>query len=160
MIVFARRLRLLKNVGVGLVVLGCMLIPSRAQGPDQQLPLVTAGALPLYQMMARAARIEGTVKIRVITDGKKVSSMDEETGPAMLVKAAKENIRTWEFLEHPPTSFVTTFLYRIEEPAQCFYSNGATTLNIPLEVRVTVKGFMTCDPAATITSVVAPKKKR
>ncbi len=137
---------------VALMIL-CGMLPLASFGQKaEQLPLVTAGKLPLYPIMARAARVQGVVKIKVTTDGKKVASVDVESGPPMLVKFAKENILTWEFTVHKPTTFVTTFEYIIEEPAQCDYSNDALTLKLPLEVRIIVKGLKTCDPSAEIKS--------
>jgi outer membrane biosynthesis protein TonB len=65
-----------------------------AQKAEQELPLVIAGKMPLYPIMARLARVEGVVKIRVTTDGEKVTSLEAESGPPMLVKFAKENILT------------------------------------------------------------------
>lgn len=136
----------LKYVGIGLVILGGMQPPSLAQETQQELPLVTAGTIPLYPRLALLARIQGVVKIKVTTDGKRVLSFNSESGPAMLVKAAKENIQTWEFDEHKPTSFVTTFEYRIEEPAHCGFKSGSAILHIPLEVDVSANGLQTCDP--------------
>jgi hypothetical protein len=112
--------------------------------------VVIAGKMPLYPIMARLARVEGVVKIRVTTDGEKVTSLEAESGPPMLVKFAKENILTWEFVKHKPTTFITTFEYVIEGPDQCMYSNGASVLNLPLEIRISAKGLKTCDPAVEI----------
>jgi hypothetical protein len=139
-----------KFVGVGLMILGGILSPALAQKAEQEIPLLTAGTMPLYPRMALAARVQGVVKIRVTTDGKKVASLEAESGPPMLVKAAKENILTWEFDEHKPMTFVTTFEYVIEEPAECGFSNGASVLKLPLEVRISTKGLKTCDPAVEI----------
>lgn len=136
-----------KFVGIGLV-LGGLLSHALSQRPE--LPLVIAAKMPLYPMMARAARIQGVVKIRVTTDGEKVTSLEAESGPPMLVKFAKESIATWEFLKHKPTTFVTTFRYVIEGPEECTYSNGVSALSLPLEVRISVRGVETCDPAAEI----------
>jgi hypothetical protein len=145
---------MLKILIIGLTVLAGLPTSLDAQGADPGLPLLTAGALPLYPMMARAARIQGVVKIRVSTDGKKVKSIDLLTGPPMLFEATKENIETWEFNGHKPASFVTTFTYRIEEPAQCSFSNNSIILHLPLEAIVTVKELETCDPSSTIQTVV------
>jgi hypothetical protein len=139
-----------KFVGIGLMVLCGMLYPAAAQKVEQQLPLVVAGEMPLYPIMARAARVQGVVKIKVTTNGKKVTAAEVESGPPMLAKFAKKNILTWEFNAHKPTTFVTTFDYVIEEPAQCDYTNAALTLKLPLEVRISVKGLKTCDPSAKI----------
>jgi len=138
-----------KFLGVGLIV-GGTLSPALGQTAKQETPLLIAGTIPLYPRMALAAQIQGTVKIRVVTDGKRVVSLEAESGPPMLVKAAKDNILTWEFGEHKPMTFVTTFEYVIEEPAECGFSNGASVLNLPLEVRISAKGLKTCDPAVAI----------
>ena len=134
------------------LILLCGMLPLSvlAQKASQELPLVTAGKLPLYPIMARAARVQGVVKIKVTTDGKNVVSVDVESGPPILVKFAKENILTWKFSAHKPTTFVTTFDYVLEEPAQCGYSNDTLVLKLPLEVRISAKGLKTCDPAAEI----------
>jgi hypothetical protein len=139
-----------KFVGVVLIILGGILSPAVAQKTGPELPLVISGNMPLYPLTALHVRIQGIVRIRVTTDGRKVTSLDAEGGPAMLVKFTKENILTWRFAEHKPTTFVTTFEYVIEEPAQCEFSNGASVLNLPLEVRISAKGLETCDPAVEI----------
>ena len=145
--IHAKRYVALKFVGIGLVLSGA-LSPALAQ--EAELPLVIAGQMPLYPIMARAAHIQGLVRIRVTTDGEKVTSVEAESGPPMLVKSAKENVLTWEFVKHKPTTFITTFEYVIEGSAQCDYSNGVSALNLPLEVRISAKGVKTCDPAAEI----------
>jgi hypothetical protein len=146
----AKRYPMRKFVGVGLMILSGMLSPALAQKAAQELPLLTAGSMPLYPRMALVARIQGIVKIRVTTDGKKVASLEVESGPPMLAKAAEENILTWKFLEHKPTTFMTTFEYVIEEPAICEWSNGTSVLKLPLEARISTNALETCDPAAEI----------
>lgn len=132
---------------VMLMILCGTLSPAFAQKAEQELPLVIAGRMPLYPPVANHAWIQGIVKIKVTTDGEKVTTLEVESGPPMLVQAAKENILTWEFFKHKPTTFVTTFEYVIEGPDQCMFSNGTSVLNLPLEIRISAKGLKTCDPA-------------
>lgn len=140
--------------GVVLVIFcGMSTSVAFAQHAETKLPLLIAGELPLYPLMARAARIQGIVTIRVTTDGKNVTSIDHERGPTMLVKYARENVLTWKFADQKPTTFTTTFHYIIEEPASCEYTNGTTVLNLPQEARITVRELMTCDPVTTKTTV-------
>ena len=136
-------------LAVALIFLYGMMSPAFAQKTKQELPVVVAGQMPLYPIIARAARIQGVVKIKVTTDGKRVTAVYAESGPPMLVKFAKQNILTWEFLQDKPATFITTIEYVIEEPAKCVYSNDSLTLNLPLEIRVSAKGVTTCDPGAT-----------
>lgn len=139
------------SVCVGVLALGVML-PSTVAGQKErpEPPLVVSATMPLYPIVARMARVQGVVKVRVTTDGKRVRSVEMESGPPMLVKVTKENVLTWEFAKHRPTTFVTTFEYVIEGPDQCTYTNGTSVLKLPLDVRLTVNGLQTCDPAATI----------
>lgn len=124
-------------------------LPAISQTPSDELPVVIAGQMPLYPPIARAARVSGIVKMQVTTDGNFVTSIKVESGPPMLVKFARANVQTWEFLQHKPTNFETTFEYVIEEPAQCNYSNASVKLDLPAHVRISVKGLMTCDPSVT-----------
>lgn len=148
MIIHARRNPLLTFVIVGFMMIAGMRSPALSQTAKLDLPLVLAGSMPLYPIMARAARIQGVVTIKVTIDGKKITSLEIESGPPMLARSAKENILTWQFAEHKPTTFVTTFDYAFEETAECAYSNGTVILNLPQRVRVTAKQLKTCDPAA------------
>jgi hypothetical protein len=152
MMIFLRRFSLVKCTGIGMMILAEILSPAFAQEAEQELPVIIAGKMPLYPLIANHLWIQGVVKIRVTTDGEKVTFLEAESGPPMLVKAAKENILTWEFMKHKPTTFVTTFEYVIEGPVQCMFSNGALVLNLPQEIRIRAKGIKTCDPAVEIKS--------
>jgi|SRR5208282_4494393 len=146
-----RHLRLLSFVGAGLMVmLGGAFFSADSQKVEQESPVVAAASVPLYPRTALLAHIQGVVKIRVATDGRKTSTLKVESGPPMLVQAAEENIRTWQFEEHKPTKFLVTFEYRIEEPAGCNFDNATVVLHMPLEVQISAKGVHTCDPASDI----------
>ena len=112
--------------------------------------MIIDGKMPLYPIIARAARIQGVVKIKVTTDGRKATSFDMESGPAMLVRSTEENIMTWKFFEHTPTSFVTIFTYAIEGPEHCEYTNSSSVLHLPQEARISAEGLKTCDPEIEI----------
>jgi hypothetical protein len=71
MTIQATRYPVRKFVTVGLVMLGVMLSPALAQTAEQELPLVIDGNMPLYPIMARAARIQGVVTIKSRPMGRK-----------------------------------------------------------------------------------------
>ena len=147
----ARWCALPKCVGVGLMlILGGVLSPAFGQKADRDSPVVAAASVPLYPRTALLAHIQGTVKIRVTTDGKKISSLDAESGPPMLAQAAEENIRTWQFEEHKPTRFLAIFEYRIEEPGVCAIENSTVVLHMPLDIQISAKGVNICDPASEV----------
>jgi outer membrane biosynthesis protein TonB len=131
-----------------LIFLAASAFSTFGQMVDQKSPVVAAASVPLYPHTALLAHIQGIAKIRVATDGKKISSLEVESGPHMLGQAAEENIRTWQFEEHKPTTFIVTFEYRIEEPAGCSIDNGTVVLHLPLDVQISAKGVHTCDPAS------------
>jgi hypothetical protein len=134
------------------LIAGSLLIVAIAGMPtfgDQQveeLPIVSAASMPLYPRTAHLAHIQGQVRIRVTTDGNKVVSFDDESGPPMLVKAAEENLWTWRFEKHKSTTFFVTFDYRIEGESACTIGNASVVLHLPSEIQISVKGVYTCDP--------------
>jgi Gram-negative bacterial TonB protein C-terminal len=132
-----------------------------AQESKKPLPRVASAGVPLYPASPRIAHIEGVVRLRVSTDGKRVSEVQIESGQPMLAAAAKENVKSWEFEKHDPTSFEATFRYKILPPA-CELSNPTVLLRLPSEVEVTATGWQTCDPATQAKpkepqETVAPK---
>ncbi len=114
-------------------------------------PVVTTGEMPLYPLLARQARIQAEVQLRVTTDGLRPVSVTIESGQPMLAKAAQENVRTWVFLKHEPTSFETHFSYKLTESASCdpeMPDNGRVLLELPNRVEITApaRWQYECDP--------------
>jgi len=70
-------------------------------GEVQGLRLMNS-AKPLYPPLARASRIEGTVKFdaRICADGH-VAKLQLISGPPMLVEAAAESVRQWVYKPSP-----------------------------------------------------------
>ncbi len=147
-------------------------LPAIAQDSAQEakapVPALASAAVPFYPRLAQMARIQGVVTLRLSTDGKRVSAIEGESGPPMLVKAAKENVGTWQFEQHTPTSFETTFHYRLfpsKCDSQCICSGvekRTALLRLPTEAEVSAETLMTCDPAIEIkpkeqTETVDPK---
>ena len=121
-------------------------VPARAA--SSELPVVIAGEMPLYPPVARAAKIEGTVTLAVTTDGQRVASVDEISGPPILSRASRDNVVTWEFAPHPPQRFVTTFTYKRLDPPVCGVGNSSIVADLPSRVAVTTPTSSTCDPSA------------
>jgi len=133
-----------------LVVLVTVSVHATQQSP-QPLPIVISASTPVYPILARQARIMGVVKLRLTTDGKQVSDVQVLSGPPMLAKAATENVKTWRFRPHQPTSFETTFNYRYLDDLDCDIDNGTITLHLPAEIEVAVRRWVTCDPVEDLT---------
>src|SRR5207245_3861261 len=77
------------------------------------LPKVVSASVPFYPDLARQTRIEGAVTLRVSTDGKLVSDVGAVSGHPILVRAATENVKTWELKPQVPTSFELTLRYKL-----------------------------------------------
>lgn len=133
---------------------GATVAPAQS---NQQLPVVVAASVPFYPPVAQVAHITGDVRLRVSTDGKRVSAISLESGPPMLASVAEENVRTWQFKERRPTTFETTFHYKLV-PSKCDskcncdfeFDSGKVLLKLPTDVEVTAKGIEICDPAGEI----------
>lgn len=96
---------------IGTLILGAIVSVAENAQPLQRLPVVKTGDMPFYPQLPRIARIEGDVRLRVTTDGSAVTSVRVESGQPMLAKAAQDNVQTWKFEPHDPTSFATLFSY-------------------------------------------------
>lgn len=132
-----------------LLTLGLGANMSIAQEAKQPSLRVASIGVPLYPRASRVAHIEGVVRLRVTTNGKRVSATQVESGQPMLAQAAQENVKTWEFEEHSPTTFEATFRYKILPQSECDMDNGTVLLRLPTEVEVSAKGVQTCDPAVS-----------
>jgi hypothetical protein len=72
----------------------------------------------------------------------------------MLVQAAKDNVKTWQFEPHTPTSFEVTFHYKLLLPSKCdsecncdSTEKESVLLELPTKVEVSSKAPVICDPA-------------
>src|SRR4051812_47902230 len=92
---------------------GLPILAASAPQVKKHLPRVTNAAVPSYPRSAIEARVQGVIRFQVSTDGQRVVGVEVDGGSpaAVLVQAATENIKTWQFLPHEPTRFTTTFRY-------------------------------------------------
>jgi len=98
------------------------------------LPTVLQIAIPTYPALARFANVEGVVHLKITTDGRQVAMTQVEDGPKLLAPAAEENVRTWRFAAHEPTSFRVTYRYRLV--AAGTGDGPALILKLPASVEV------------------------
>ena len=113
------------------------------------LPSIAAAMVPLYPPLARIARIEGIVHVKVTTDGHKVIAARSEDGQKMLAEAAERNAQTWEFITHKPTTFIITYQYKLIADEKV---NSGTTvvLRLPTDVEVSTTPILISDPAPDV----------
>ena len=142
-----------------LVFVACSLAQDNPVALRSSLPKVVSASVPFYPELARQTRIQGTVALRVSTDGKRVSVVTAETGHPILAAAAADNVKTWEFKPHTPTNFEVTFRFTLFVPecdADCNCDRGkdgekeSVVLHLPTEAEVSAPPLLTCDPAVEI----------
>src|SRR5712692_7421649 len=93
-----------------------MVVPSAlAQESTEALPKVVQHSEPIYPPLARQARIQGEVSVKVTTDGESAREAVAQTGHTLLRKAAEDNVKTWKFASHTPSTFNVTFRYKLME---------------------------------------------
>lgn len=139
--------------------LAILTLPALTRGARQteaHLPKVISASVPFYPQLAPTARIEGIVKLDVSTDGKRVSAVEAQSGPPMLVLAAKENVKTWQFEPHTPATFALTFQYKLLLPhcaSEC-HCDGAemesVLLQLPTNITLSSRIPPICDPAVNV----------
>jgi hypothetical protein len=100
------------------------------------LPIVAAAQVPLYPAVARVSNVEGKVHLKVTTDGNRVVSTQIEDGHKLLADSAEENVRTWQYSLHEPTTFSVTYSYKLVENWPGDLNNPAVVLRFPTEVEV------------------------
>jgi len=111
-----------------------------AVGQQKPVPSVVSASVPLYPRITQQAHIEGVVRLRISTDGNRV-----------LAQAAQENVKTWQFEQHSPTTFEVTFRYKLL-PSKCdakcncdSAEKPSVLLQLPTDVEVNAKELMVCD---------------
>jgi TonB family protein len=119
--------------------------------PPDWPPLVVSAQVPLYPPLLLRAHIHGEVRVRVTTDGDHATTIVLESGQQIFLEAAQENIRTWRFEPHPPSTFVAVFKYKLLPDSICFTDAPTVVLHLPTEVEVTSRGFAICEDLSTPT---------
>lgn len=100
------------------------------------LPMVASAGVPFYPPLARQARVQGIVRVKVTTDGHAVTATRAESGHRLLAQAAEENARTWRFAVHEPTTFTVTYRYKLVPGLKANPNNPVVLLRLPSEVEV------------------------
>ena len=102
--------------------------------------LVVHADVPVYPALAVAARQSGTVRVRVsirrgVVDGAETDSV----APPVLVHAAKENVRTWQFEQGVTCKVDVTYIYELSKEETGVPENPRIEMDLPSLVRVTGK---------------------
>lgn len=93
--------------------------------------------VPMYPLLARTARISGTVMVEVTVKKGRVTKTEVKSGPPVLARAAVGNIESWRFHPLVNATFTTTFVYRLESSKSLDPQNSKVELELPLFAKIT-----------------------
>lgn len=107
-------------------------------------PKLIHAELPLYPAVAWTAHISGTVEIRVIVErGAVVDAQLKSNGSPYLSNPSLANVKGWQFQSEDRTTFLVTYVYKIEGEETKLPENPKIELNLPRIVKVTARPFKT-----------------
>ena len=90
--------------------------PVSAQSPPQ--PILKSGQMPIYPPIARAARIEGEVKVTFVLNEKgEVESVDVKSGLPMLNDATADIVKSWSQTAKPIPHRIPALKGFVSKPA-------------------------------------------
>jgi|SRR5271156_5114053 hypothetical protein len=113
------------------------LLTARGRQAKHALPIVAMMAPPTYPFLARRTHIEGVVRLKIATDGHRVTNAQAEGSAAPpLVDLAEKNIRTWQFEPGEPTTFEVTYAYRLVTYSIFGGDSTSVTLELPTDVKI------------------------
>ena len=127
-------------LAVALMVLAIAFVAA-AQSSKADLPVVIEATVPFYPIGPHTANIQGTVRVKVTTDGHRVqmATVEDDGGHPALGRAAKENAITWRFSNHNPVTFIVTYRYMLVAKLEDIESNAPNSkviLKFPTAVEV------------------------
>jgi len=151
----------MKHNFVSIFALMCaVLLADSLVGAAQQklsLPMISFAEVPLYPPLARTANVSGIVHVVVTTDGHRVIATRVQDGKKILSDAAEQNVKSWQFGTHEPTTFTVTYVYKLIDDLKPQRNNPRIILQLPIEVEVDAARWPgTRDAAPTLTPHGAP----
>lgn len=130
---------------MGGLTIGLPVLHSRQLSPASA-PAVAAASVPFYPRLWRSAGIRGTVRLLVSTDGRLVTRIRAVEGGALFETEAAQNVRTWVFREHRPTTFEVEFRYVLEGDSECEETSPKMILlRLPHAVELHASPLKTCE---------------
>jgi len=128
------------NGGTWTAVRTAKTIPGSSPAPPadtDETPILESDvafhAHPTYSYFANEAGIQGTVQLRVTTDGNSATKFETESGNPFLVRDAIENLRTWRFAKPIWRTFEVTYSYQLlDERVEFLKEPGIVTVECTL----------------------------
>ncbi len=135
------KMRNLKSIAIQVTLLLGLLgiATARAQtldlekGPSGGVPLLVHADIPLYPPVALAARLSGTVRVKVqVNKGAVVNTETDSSAHAILLSAAEKNVKTWQFAPDANGPFELTYVYQLETHEADLPENPRVEMQLPV----------------------------
>jgi TonB family protein len=111
--------------------------PSRESGDGYRF-LVVHADVPLYPVVARMARLSGTVRVDVsVRKGTVVGVSVASHSSGALEHAAIANVKTWRFEPDCNGTLSVTYVYELEREQEFPPPNPHVDMRLPTYVRIT-----------------------
>jgi hypothetical protein len=106
-------------------------------GSLQQHTCVVHVESPIYNSVARQARLEGEIEVqlRVAPNGRVVSAT-ATSGHSLLKQSAEANVREWIFNSGVERTLTVVYEFRLVEPERYHEPPTHVTFDLPYRVRV------------------------
>jgi hypothetical protein len=102
--------------------------------------LFLKGEMPLYPVLAKTARVSGSVRLEVTVKGGDVVATQAISGNPLLASPTIANVKTWKFYKTDSGTFTTTFTYLLEREESPGASNPTKIeLELPTSVKITAR---------------------
>jgi TonB family protein len=106
---------------ISLVVSGFLLMSATSYSQPKWDAYITSLQMPCYPPLARQARIQGIVRVKLTVAGDgSVASAEAVEGNPVLSRAAVANVQTWKFgttEQQQPEPTIVVFDYKLERRA-------------------------------------------
>lgn len=128
-------------------------LPTQPTQWSTELPRVSNMDIPFYPPLARAANVYGTVRLKVTTNGERVTDVQVLEGHKLLAGAAEHNVRSWKFLPSKPSTFSVLFTFKFADANANNYEqlikmlpDAEVRTELPLAVEITSAPRPTSSP--------------
>lgn len=94
--------------------------------------------VPLYPLVARMARVSGTVRVDVTVRNGAIVKVEATSGSnSTLAQAAIKNAKTWQFLPDCSGKLSVTYVYELKAEQEFPPPNSQVVMRFPSYVRIT-----------------------
>jgi TonB-like protein len=102
-------------------------------GTGKSVPQLVHADVPLYPPIGLAARLSGTVRVKIlVSNGAVVNAETDSSAHMILVNAAEKNVKTWQFTPDTNGSFELTYIYQLQTEEARSPENPRVEMQLPV----------------------------